>query len=132
MSYWDGRYLASGLVFIDVGSVIVQGAIREIRYNVGTTSLYSDKYVPANSRIVYVALVILNVYNTGTTISIGYDGVTSAIMTTTENDPTKNNIYDLKGDELMPAVPTKILTTINGVPVNGLATVIVWHTIPEN
>ena len=131
MTYWDGRYFASGIVIIEVGTVVVQGAIREIRFQLGTATKSSTTQIPGSSRILYTAVQIIDVYDAGARISIGHSGDDELLMTINDNTPQQLGTYVVDNDVLFPGVATSVLATVTGSPTNGSAIVIVRHSQPE-
>lgn len=131
MTYWDGRYFASGVVIKEVGTVVVQGAIRTLRFLVANASISSVLQIPGGSRIVFASLQIIDAYDVGATITLGYAASPTILMSATDNVPQRIGTYMIDHDVEFPGLPTTVLATVSGAPVNGAAIVTVRHTQPE-
>lgn len=129
---WDadgGSWLKIG----DVGSVT--GAVRVIRFAVGTATADSASQIPANARIVEARLVVGTVYNAGTTIRIGPVGGTAGLVldSTTapaEANPQKLGTYIKEQDVAWLGSAAAVRATVAGAS-SGASTAIVFYTSPN-
>lgn len=131
MSFWDGRYLASGVVIVEVGEVVVQGAIRGMRFPAGNATTTSGTSIPGGSRIVYAAIQIVDVYSPGATLLLGHAGDTSLLMAASDINTQKLGTRSIDLDVLFPGIATEVQLTVLGAPIVGSCIVFVRHSQPE-
>lgn len=107
------------------------GAVRTIRFVLGTATASSVTEIPADARVLSARLEITTPYSNGTTIALGRTGSTSLLMATTDNDATIAQAYLLDLDAAWGGAALAVLATIAGGPVAGAAVVVVTYTEPE-
>lgn len=113
----------------DIGSVT--GALRIIRFNVGTATTDSASTISANDRILSASVEVTTPYSGGATIELGKaGGTTDLIQDANDNRPQSSNTYDKEQDTDWGAGAAAVRATVTGAGV-GAATVIVRYTNPN-
>jgi autotransporter translocation and assembly factor TamB len=107
------------------------GNVAVIEYEIGTSTVSSTTQVPSGATVLSVALQVTSVYSGGTSISVGYSGDSTAVMSSVDNTPTSTGIYKI--DPVMGVVwgdsPAPLLTTIDGSPATGSGRVRVLYSM---
>ncbi len=107
------------------------GTLSVVEFSATTASTSSSTTLATGSVPISVQLQITTAYTAGTTISIGYTGSTSFLMTSTDNLPGTLGIYTIN---LMGLSWTSnpVLVTIGGSPVAGACRVRVVYATTVN
>jgi hypothetical protein len=115
--------------YVDTGTL--GGAVREIRYALGTTATQdSTTIIPANAVITKVQVSITTPYSGGATIAVGQAGTTNLLMGTSDNNPQTTGIYEINEDVAWGGSPLAVRTTVGGSPGAGVGVCIVHYTTP--
>jgi hypothetical protein len=116
--------------YVDAGSAL--GAIKQIRFVIGTSTVSSATSIPANAVVSDCQVKITTPYSGGATISVGRTGSTSLLMATTDNLPQSSDTFQSEQDTAWGASPLAVLVTIGGSPGAGAGVVIVNYSIPQS
>jgi hypothetical protein len=110
----------------------IAGAVREIRYAIGTAGTQdSAAKVPANAIVVACQVRIVTPFTGGTGIEVGRAGSLALLVATTENAPTIAGLYDVPQDTSWGGAALAVRTTVIGGPVAGAGFTIVRYTEPN-
>lgn len=115
--------------YVDANSA--GGAIKQIRFAIGTSTVSSSTQIPANAVVSDCQVKITTPYSGGATISVGRTGATSLLVATTDNLPQSTDTFDLPQDTAWGASPLAVLVTIGGSPGAGAGVVIVNYSLPQ-
>jgi len=108
------------------------GAIRTIKFSVGTTTASSTSTVPANAIVLDCIVSVTTAYTAGATISVGNTTDASLIQTTSDNDPQTVGVYSKEQITDWGASALTVQATISGTPTEGAADIIVLYSEPNS
>jgi hypothetical protein len=108
----------------------VAGAVRCIRFAVGTATVSSVTAIPANARVVEARFEVTTQYDVGTDIDVG-DGVTAdLIMDTTDIQERVIGTYTVEQDTDW-TTGNVVTVTVSGAPAAGAGVCMVFYTVPQ-
>lgn len=106
------------------------GAVRTIRFTVGTATTSSVTSIPANARVVEARFEVTTGYDPGTQIDVG-DGVTAdLIIDNTDIQENKIGTYVVDQDTDWTTGNT-VTVTVTGAPAAGAGVCLVFYTTPD-
>lgn len=125
---WD----ATTSTWINAGGSSMSGALRVIRYAVGTAGTQdSASQIPGNAVILRARLNVTMPYSGGASVKIGQAGSLSLLQSTTDNHPQAAHIYERSQETAWGGVALVVRTTVTGAPAAGAGFVTIEYSVPD-
>lgn len=106
------------------------GAVRCIRFTVGTANASSTKQLPDNARVQKVRVDVTTAYSAGGSLDIGVSGTASKFVATADINEQATGAY-VQDMDVLQTPAAAVLATVGGTPAAGAAAISVWYSNPD-